>query len=397
LERIDWKGILQNEKFQVVFFLFSGIFLFVTALEGIGFGFKLMFNEWAQIILSLVESGVAAYVGLAIGVLATTLMESSSAVIATTMMSMAGMVEAGLPIPSAITFGIPMVLGANVGTTAGNTITLFALRRSTTREEFNETIPGVLVDDIYKILSIAVFFPLEIATGFLSRIVSSLGYVLFEILNLEEIFAIFENTVIDILITEPIIKPLGRIFTSFLSPRFSGIIFFAMWFGVVILAIDYLITRGLKTLIKTDWADRVSSAFQSSFKSFITGFSLTWLVGSSSIGTSLAIPMLATKVVDLNRVYPYLCGCTLATTVDLAQIYGYIAGGVIGLMLGMAHVLLNLFSLVIWLFSPLRIVPIMISKKIGNFIASKPYSPILLVAYVVTIFIIAPLLVIIFL
>jgi sodium-dependent phosphate cotransporter len=397
LEISAWPSIRHNDKFQVVFFLVTGVFLFVTALEGIGYGFKLMFNEWAQIILALVESGVAAYVGLAIGVLATTLMESSSAVIATTMISMAGMVEAGLPLSSAINFGIPMVLGANVGTTAGNTITLLAIRKSTTKEEFNETIPGVLIDSIYKMLSIAIFFPLELLTGFLSKIVTGLGYILFEILNLEEVFAVFENTVIDILIIEPIIKPMGVIFTNTLGPRFSGIIFFTMWFVVVVLAIDYLITRGLKTLIKTDWADRVSSAFQSASKSFIMGFSLTWLVGSSSIGTSLAIPMLATKIVDLDRVYPYLGGCTLATTVDLAQIYGYIAGGLIGLMLGIAHILLNVFSLIIWLFSPLRNIPIKISKKIGELIASKSYSPVLLIIYTVTIFIILPILVIILL
>jgi hypothetical protein len=107
--------------------------------------------------------------------------------------------------------------------------------------------------------------------------------------------------------------------------------------------------------------------------------------------------MLATKMVDLKRAYPYLCGCTLATTVDLTQIYGYIAGGLIGVMLGLTHVLLNVFSLVIWLLSPLRIVPIIISEKIGDFISSKPYSPFFLAVYVIFLFIILPLLVIVFL
>jgi sodium-dependent phosphate cotransporter len=366
----------------------------VCALEGVGLGFKLMFKEWANVILSLVESGVAPFTGLAIGVLATTLLESSSAVVATTMMSMASMVDSGLPLASAVRFGVPMVLGANVGTTVGNTITLFAIRKSTSREEFNATIPGVIIDDIYKFLTVGLFFTLEVTTGFLSFIVTRLGFFFFEVLKLENLLSAFESTIIDLIIVDPIIKPMGQIFTNVFGAQLSGIIFFILWFAVVVLSIDFLITRGLKRLIQTDWAERVAAAFSSPIKGFATGFTLTWLVGSSSIGTSLAIPMIATKMVSLEEAYPYLCGCGLATTVDLAQIYGYIAGGVIGVMLGSAHVILNILALVLWLLTPLRVLPIKIARYVGNFISSKPYSPLLLVVYALTTFIIIPLIVI---
>jgi len=250
-----------KEKIIMMTLLISGVLLFICSLEGIGYGFKLLFSEWANLILSMVESGVAPFTGLAIGVLATTLMESSSAVVATTMMSMASMVESGLPMSSAIRFGVPMVLGANVGTTVGNTITLFAIRKSTTREEFNATIPGVMVDDIYKFLTVGLFFTLEVTTGILSMIVTNLGFVFFEMLKLEKIFAIFKRSVIDIIITDPIIKPLGKAFTGIFGAQISGILFFALWFAMVVLSIDFLITNGLKRLIQTDWAEKVSSAF----------------------------------------------------------------------------------------------------------------------------------------
>jgi len=391
--RIKKHDIL-NEKNKMIILLVAGVSLFICALEGVGFGFKLMFKEYAQFFLSMVESDMAPYAGLAIGVLATTLLESSSAVVATTMMSMAGMVESGLPLASAIRFGIPMVLGANVGTTVGNTITLFAIRRSTTKEEFNATIPGVIVDDIYEFLTISIFFALEVTTGFLSTIVSKLGFFLFELLKLERFLATFENTIIDILIEEPIIKPIGNIFSGLFGSQLSGLLLFILWFAMVVISIDFLISKGLKKLIQTDWADKVSAAFKSPFKSFATGFSITWLVGSSSIGTSLAIPMIATKMVDLKGAYPYLCGCNIATTVDMAQIYGYIAGGVIGIMLGSAHVILNVIALLLWLVLPLRVIPIKIALALGGFISSKPYSAFLLVGYAITIFIVIPLIVI---
>jgi sodium-dependent phosphate cotransporter len=390
-------NFLKNEKFKAALLLISGILLFICSLEGIGEGFKLMFSEWANLFLSMVESGVAPYTGLAIGILATTLLESSSAVVATTMISMAGMVEAGLPLASAIRFGVPMVLGANVGTTVGNTITLFAIRRSTTREEFNATIPGVIIDDIYKILTVLLFFPIELTTGFLSSIVTSLGSFFFKFLGIENLLSAFENTIIDILINEPIVKPLAKTFTVLFNPQIGGILFFILWFVMVIVSIDLLITNELNTMIKTDWAERVSSAFNSPVKSFGTGFSITWLVGSSSIGTSLAIPMIATKMVKLDDAYPYLCGCSLATTLDLAQIYGYVAGGIVGTMLGMTHVLLNLFAILIWMITPLRIIPIQISKRVGGYIGSKPYSPLLLLGYSIGTFIILPIIIILIL
>ena len=186
--------ILKSEKAKILGLLVSGVFLFVCSLEGVGYGFKLMFSEWANIILSMVEAGVAPFTGLAIGVLATTLLESSSAVVATTMVSMASMVAGGLPLSSAMRFGVPMVLGANVGTTVGNTITLFAIRRATTQEEFNATIPGVIVDDVFKFLTLIILFTLEVTTGFLSTISTAIGTFIYDLLRLEQIFAIFEKS-----------------------------------------------------------------------------------------------------------------------------------------------------------------------------------------------------------
>ena len=70
-------SILENKKFQIVGLLVAGVFLFVCSLEGVGYGFKLIFREWAYFFLAMIESGVAPFTGLAIGVLATTLLPVS--------------------------------------------------------------------------------------------------------------------------------------------------------------------------------------------------------------------------------------------------------------------------------------------------------------------------------
>jgi len=104
--------------------------------------------------------------------------------------------------------------------------------------------------------------------------------------------------------------------------------------------------------------------------------------------------MIATKMVNLDEAYPYLCGCGLATTVDLSQIYGYIAGGVVGVMLGLSHVMLNIFAIILWLLTPLRVLPLRIAKIIGQFIASNRHSAMLLLIYALSVFIFIPLIVI---
>jgi sodium-dependent phosphate cotransporter len=378
---------------RLLLILGFGIFLFISSLEGVKSGFKLIFAEWQKGILGMITDNTAPVTGLAIGILSTALVQSSSAVVAATMVSMSGMVASGLPMVDAMRFGVPMVLGANIGTTVTNTIVIFGVRRGMTMSEFGDTIPGVIVDDIYEFLTISLFFILEMTTGFISATTLRIGEFLSSSLGLEAVLASFDKTIIDIIIKEPLVKPLKNLVVEFAGQRVGGVVLFIFWFLVIIFSMG-LITKGLENLIQTDWEDRIKAAFNSPARSFFTGFSITWLVGSSSIGTSLMVPFLATKVVDLKKAYPYLCGCNMGTTVDLSQIYGYIAGGMVGVMLGSAHVMLNIIALLLWLVSPLRFVPVRISEWIGERIQANENAAISLVIWVVILFFILPIAVI---
>ena len=383
LDSIDYRRI------WVVFTLLLGVFFFICSLEGVKSGFKLIFAEWQGNILGMIESTSAPVTGLALGVLGTALVQSSSAVVAATMVSMSGMVASGLPLDSAMRFGVPMVLGANIGTTITNTLVIFGVKRSMTKREFGETIPAVIVDDVYEGLTISIFFLLEMTTGFLSKTVLRMGNFFTNATRLEEFFAAFDKTIIDILVKEPIVNPIRNLMVGILGTKIGGFLLFVVWFGVIIVSMG-VITKGINKVIEMEWEDKVQSAFKNPIRGFFTGFSITWIVGSSSIGSSLVIPFLATKTVDLEKAYPYLCGCNMATTVDLSQIYGYIAGGLVGVMLGAAHVMLNILALLLWLVSPLRFVPVRISKAIGRRIQSDQNAAFSLLIWVVVIFFIVP-------
>ena len=387
---LDEVPIFSSRKVRLLIVLAFGIFLFISSLEGVKSGFKLIFFEWQKSILIRITDNTAPLTGLAIGILSTALVQSSSAVIAATMVSMSGMVASGLPMVDAMRFGVPMVLGANIGTTVTNTIVIFGVRRGMTMNEFGDTIPGVIVDDVYEALTIGIFFILEMTTGAISKTTLRIGEYLSSSLGLKAVLASFDKTIIDIVIKEPLVNPLKNLIVDFTGQRIGGVVLFVFWFLTIIFSMG-LITKGLENLIQMDWEKKIKMAFNSPARSFFTGFSITWLVGSSSIGTSLIIPFLATKVVDLKKAYPYLCGCNMGTTVDLSQIYGYLAGGMVGVMLGLAHVMLNIVALLLWLVSPLRFVPVRIAEWIGAVIQTNENAAIRLVIWVIVLFFLLPI------
>ena len=98
------------------------------------------------------------FISLFIGVFATVLFQSSS----TTTSLIVGMAGGGL---IGLSSAIPMVMGANIGTTVTNTlVSLGHIRR---KEEFKRAFASSTVHDFFNMLAVIIFFPLEIMFGFL--------------------------------------------------------------------------------------------------------------------------------------------------------------------------------------------------------------------------------------
>lgn len=58
---------------------------------------------------------------------------------------------------------IPIIMGANIGTSVTNTIV--AMAQSGDREEFRRAFAGATVHDMFNWLSVTVLLPLEVLTG----------------------------------------------------------------------------------------------------------------------------------------------------------------------------------------------------------------------------------------
>ncbi|MGB5159487.1 MAG: Na/Pi symporter, partial [Thermoanaerobaculia bacterium] len=131
------------------------LFGFFVGLDMMGLSFKLFGKGFAE---ALIERTSNPFVGLFVGLLATTLVQSSST---TTSMIVALVAAGALTIEGAI----PMIMGANIGTSVTNT--LVSLAHVTRREEFQRAFAGATVHDFFNWMAVLILLPLELATGFL--------------------------------------------------------------------------------------------------------------------------------------------------------------------------------------------------------------------------------------
>ena len=103
------------------------VYLLICAVGMIGGGFKLATGERAK---ELFEFASNPFAGLVIGTVATALIQSSSTVSSI----IVGLVAGGLPVSVAV----PMIMGANIGTSITNTIVSLGHVRA--KEEFKKSI-----------------------------------------------------------------------------------------------------------------------------------------------------------------------------------------------------------------------------------------------------------------
>ncbi|XP_053433624.1 sodium-dependent phosphate transport protein 2B-like [Nycticebus coucang] len=141
--------------------LLGFLYLFVCSLDVLSSAFQLVGGKMAGQFLSnnsIMSNPVA---GLVIGVLVTVLVQSSS----TSSSIVVSMVASSL---LTVRAAIPIIMGANIGTSITNTIV--ALMQAGDRSEFRRAFAGATVHDFFNWLSVFVLLPLEAATHYLEML-----------------------------------------------------------------------------------------------------------------------------------------------------------------------------------------------------------------------------------
>ena len=340
------------------------LYAFFLGIELMGLAFKLFGKGFAE---TLMTRAANPFVGLVVGILATSLVQSSS----TTTSMTVGLVAAGA---LSIEGAIPIIMGANIGTSITNT--LVSLGHVTRREEFRRAFAGATVHDFFNWLTVAVLFPLELATGYLAKIAGLLeravegvgGVKLFDPLR-------------------PLLRPVAHGIAGLLGD--SGALTLAAGILVLFLALKFLVDL-LKALVASRAEQLLDRAlFRSAFAAIGAGVVITAMVQSSSITTSLMVPMVGAGVVTLEQAFPFTIGANIGTTVT-AMLAALATGEAAAVSVALAHLLFNVTGAVIfYLLKPLRAIPLGLARGLGNLAArNRPLA----FAYVAIAFFVLPLL-----
>ncbi len=319
------------------------LYVFLLSIKAIGSGFKLMGSGQVEAIMASATD--SRLLGLFAGVLATSLVQSSSMITALVV----SLVGAGcLPLPNAI----PIVMGANIGTTVTNTIvSLGHVRR---RTEFRRAFAASTVHDVFNILTTLVFFPLEAAFGILERTSTFLTRSLSE----AEI-SWGRGSPLDPLLKPPV-DLVRRLLTD--EPESVGAGAVMAILGLVALSASLvLIVKVLRAyMLERLEAFFTRYLFKNPVLSLALGVMVTVLVQSSSVTTSLIVPLAGAGVLKLWQVFPFTLGANLGTTVT-ALLGSFGGDQIAGLQVAICHCLFNVLGIAV--FYPLRSIPIGIAQR----------------------------------
>jgi len=249
-----------------------------------------------------------------------------------------------------------LVMGANIGTTITNT--LVSLGHVSRRDEFRRAFSGAIVHDIFNLLTVAILFPLEMALHPLERLVTFLVPG-----GIEKVGSEFPS-LLDY-ICKPVVKGLHGLLAQFkgLDVTPIGIIIASLGAVLLFVCLIYMVKQLKKlVLVRLErFFDRV--LFRNGPISFLVGLFLTFAVQSSSVTTSLLVPLLGAGLLSLEQVFPYTVGANIGTTIT-AMLAALASGSKESLKIALVHTTFNTLGAVIFL--PLRFVPVAIARHIGR-------------------------------
>jgi sodium-dependent phosphate cotransporter len=264
-------------------------------------------------------------------------------------------------------------MGANIGTTITNT--LVSLAHITRTRDFSRAFSGAIVHDIFNILVVILLFPLQYFTNFLGHAAVFLERILEGAGGLKFISPI-----------NAITKPVAKMIISLLGDN--------SWLSAIAaIILLFIALKFMVDIMKSLVLSRVEGffgkyIFKTTFRALALGVILTAIVQSSSITTSIIVPLVGAGVLSLRQIFPYTMGANMGTTVT-AILAGLVTQNVAAISVALAHLLFNICGIAIFL--PLARIPIGLAKRVSGLVLKNRIVPIL---FIMVIFFIIPILVI---
>ena len=352
------------------------LYLFLLSIALMGAAFKGFGKGFAE---SLIQTTSNPFVGLVIGILATSIVQSSS----TTTSIVVGIVGAG---QLSVANAIPIIMGANIGTTVTNT--LVSLGHVGRREEFRRAIGAATVHDFFNLICVSIMFPLELVTrslvgrgflegsaGFLAKAFQGAGG--------------FKVTSPVKAITKPVVHFLEEdiLVPLFSSPIASHVLMLLISAIFLFLALYYIV-KIMRSLIAARAEIVLNNVVaKNGLMALVAGLIFTIMVQSSSITTSLLVPMVAAGILSVETIFPITLGANIGTT-STAVLASFATGNPAGIIIAFVHLLFNTVGVVCIFPIPIfRAIPIRLAYGLGNLAAAKRRYAF---AYVLSVFFVVP-------
>lgn len=342
---------------RVVYFLFL-LYLFFTSIELMSTAFKMAGSGFAEQLINTVSDPVA---GLILGFAATGIIQSSS----TTTTIVVGLVASGT---LSIELAIPIVMGANIGTTTTNT--LVSMGHVTRPAEFERAFSAATVHDFFNVLAALTLLPIEILFHPVQKMA----------VFLQGVFA----GVGGMSLASPLKAVVGPP-----AEFVAGIIPYTIPLAILALACLFLALQQMMKVMRGAVLSKLESLFnrvlfRNDAASFTLGMVATASVQSSSATTSLIVPLAGTGVLTLRQVFPYTLGANIGTTIT-AILASLSTGSPAAVTVALAHLSFNILGIAIYY--PLKALPIWLAKHAGRIAArSKRSSAGAIVIFVALIF-----------
>jgi sodium-dependent phosphate cotransporter len=318
------------------------IYLLLASVGAIGSGFKIATGSNAKELFSFASNPVIA---LIIGVVATALIQSSSTVTSI----IVGMVAGGLP----LSIAIPMVMGANIGTSL--TSTLVSLGHVRNGEEFRRAFAAATVHDSFNILAVTILLPLELLFKPLQRTAEYMsGFIVSDA----------SVSMSDMNFMKVILAPADdalKFITGWLPEVWSGVALIVIGIALIL----FVVSAIGKLLRKV-------------------------MVGKAKD----IVPLAGTGVFSIRQIYPFTLGANVGTTITALLAATAISGPTaeLALQIALVHLLFNILAiLLIYVLPVFRLLPIKMAETLA-FYAQK--NKLYVVAYIGGVFFVIPLLII---
>ncbi len=375
--RISHVRLLNYGKILAIFVI---LYLFLTSIGLIGGAFKGLGKDLAA---SLLQSAAGPVIGLFVGLLSTSLIQSSS----TTTSLVVGMVSAGsfgADPHLAVVNAVPIIMGANIGTSITNTVV--SMGHIVHRAEFERAFSASIIHDFFNVMAVLVLLPLEIYFGLISTSANQLA-------------TIFIGS--DTFTFHSPVKAATAPAVEFFQSMFHRQTLFNADLLIILFALALLFfsLRSLTKLIRSLVIQRLEAFFDTHiFKTAVRalgfGIFITILVQSSSITTSLVVPLAGAGILRLEQIFPYTLGSNIGTTCT-ALLASLVTGTHAPLAVAFSHLLFNILGiLIIWGIPFIRQLPLEGARRFSKLAATNRVLP---VVYVVVAFFLFPILLILIL